>query len=163
MSPNEKHILNQVLITIGSINADYYGSPLYNFDCIGRLVLVKRMLAEIIDLDINDYLLPNESKFEGIDEYGYNNNREEWIKFIKPCLKDNLTDKEVKFLLETLLPTINKIPAVDDSDSACLRCAKRMVAEVAGYHDLKHYRLMYEDEVKPIYFKDYKASYYKNN
>lgn len=152
MSPNETSTLLSALNTLGGTQIDYhnYGKDsLYNFEVIGKVVVAKRVLAEILGLDINQYLLPGESEFEDGDD------KQDWQRFTSPSSSLELTLKEKTFLQKTLMPMLDKVSGVYDSDDACLRCVRRMIAEVSGYPDLSHYRLLREDNIKPLYFKQY--------
>lgn len=57
----------------------------------------------------------------------------------------------------TMSVVLDGIVGVHDADDACRRVVLREIAEVAGYPNLAHYRLLMETEVKPLYFKEYRV------
>lgn len=66
-------------------------------------------------------------------------------------------NKNERQSLMTLLDRLCYISGEQDADEACLRCARRRLAEVLGL-DLTDYRLMHEEvpAVRPIFYKHYK-------
>lgn len=155
MSLSEKEVLEKALSSLDGVNIDIYthyhsgAKERYDFTAIGKMMVVKRMLAEMLSKDLNDYLMPGESEATDDEEM------KDLFRFYNPMKNDNLEKKDKLFLLNTVLPMLDKLGGINDSDDACLRCAKRMIAEVAGYEFLNHYRLMREEDVKPLYYKNY--------
>lgn len=150
-----KEVLEKALMTIESTQIDYikydHKKPgAFNFEAIGKVILVKRMLAELIGADINHYLLPGEPVFEEGDD------KRDWIHFISP-IEDEPTSSQLNFLLNTLLPSCDGLSGIQDSDDACIRCFRRMIAEVAGYPELKHYGLLGKMKDEPLYYSGYQS------
>jgi hypothetical protein len=155
MSPLEKKVLASALNTLSSSFIDYYNynkeiKERFNFDKMGRAIMAKRMMAELLDVGfgINQYLLPGESPCEEDD------NPKDWYNFAKPSTSEKLTEKEKEYLKNTLLPIMNKLSGLNDSDDACLRVCTRKIAELAGYQPIGHYRLLGETGVEYKYVKE---------
>jgi len=66
-------------------------------------------------------------------------------------------NKNERQSLMELLERLKHIEGARDGDEACLRCARRHLAEVLGL-DLTHYRLMYEEipVTRKMFYKHYK-------
>jgi hypothetical protein len=111
---------------------------------IGKIIIIRRRLAELLGLNLSVNILPGEY-FDEEDPI-------EW-RFIAPSVEtEELSKDEMIFLKETLKIT-GGVGGCTDSDDACLRCARRMLAEVVEYEPLNHYRLLFEKEMKNIYYK----------
>lgn len=156
LSTSQKSVLKKALESLSHVQLDYYtyGNnrvEVYDYASIGKMVLAQRALAELLGEDINQYLLPGESPMDIEDGDDPN----DWQRFISSTETSELTPKEKKFILNTILPMLKNLGGIHDSDDASLRCAKRMIAEAAGYPELSHYRLLMEKDIKPLYYKNY--------
>lgn len=157
MSPEEKRVLSEALHSLNCSAIDYYNyhhsgkQNHYNFEVIGKVIFAKRFLAEMLDVgkDLNNYLLPGESQIDFED----GDNPEDWYNFCHKSISSELTEKEKTILINDVLSLLSGVSGINDGDDACLRCAKRMIAEVASYEPLSHFRLLFEKEVKPKYLK----------
>ena len=112
-----------------------------DFESLGRIMTVRRRLAEILGTNVlSEKLLPHED-----------------IEYVEPLLikhsemGESFTEDEKKEL-GYILQIARKIAGCNDSDDACLRCGTRMLAELVG-ENLHSYRLLYEKEVKPLYYQ----------
>lgn len=122
---------------------------LYNYRAIGKMVVAKRMIAELLGIP-HKYLMSGENWDEEEIEL------DATCRFATPSVPgEPLTRQEKQWLIDTVLVVLNGIGGLNDGDEACLRVATRRIAEVAGYPDLSHYRLLGEHTVKPIYFRAY--------
>lgn len=118
-----------------------------DYEVIGKVVAIRRMLAELLDLDLSQNMMPGEYIDDEEDEL----ERKYFEKSSE--VSEELTKMEI-IRINRILKISSNMRGLYDSDDACLRCARRMLAEVIDYEPLSHYRLMGErDEVKPIYYK----------
>lgn len=142
MNEKQKEVL---LKAYGSFDIE---TGYYDFEIIGKVVVIRRMLAELLQLDIYEHIMPGEyiDDEDGIQE----------LRFIKEKELSSKGEQSLTKSEESLLNHILKISTgmtgVTDADDACLRCARRMLAEVLGL-PLANYRLMAEQEVKPLYYR----------
>lgn len=157
MTADELHVLTSALDSLSSVQVDthvyahqkQYNESAYDYDVLGRQFMSKRLLAEFIGVP-NEHMLPgefyeDESDLEGLLLYTPSKRSSEG---------EPLTNAEKKWLQEKLLPMMHMLSGISDSDDAVLRCTRRRVAEAAG-SNLSSYRLLYENEVKPLYLKSY--------
>lgn len=157
MNADERQVLAAALDSLSNIQVDthvyshqkQYGENAYDYDVLGRQILSKRLLAEFIGVP-NEHMLPGEFYEDESDLEG--------LLLYTPAKRSGdgepLTHAEKKWLQEKLLPMMYFLSGLSDSDDAVLRCARRRVAEAAG-SNLSSYRLLYENEVKPLYLKSY--------
>lgn len=158
MNADERQVLMRALDSLSSVTVDthvyahqrQYNESAYDYDVLGRQILISRMLAEFVGIP-HEHLLPGEFYEDESDLPG--------LLVYTPTKRsaegEPLLDSEKKWLQANVLPVLNHVSGVSDSDDAVLRCVKREIAEVAGYPDLSRYRLMLENEVKPLYFNAY--------
>lgn len=157
MSPEERKILSRALYSLNCSAIDYYNyhnnekKQHYNFEVIGQIIFAKRFLAEMLDIgkELNNYLLPGEPQID----FKNGDNPEDWYNFCQKSVSSELTKKEKEILINDVLSLLSNVSGINDGDDACLRCAKRMIAEVANYEPLSDFRLLFEKEIKPKYFK----------
>jgi hypothetical protein len=156
VSPHEHQVLNQALDSLNNSFIDYYNSgekrengP-FDYESIGKVIVARRFLAELLGIteNFNFYLLPGES--EVILEEG--DNTEDWYNFTNKSTSENLTDQEKKTILEQILIPLDSVSGINDGDNACIRCARRMIAETIRFEPISKYRLMFEKEISPKYF-----------
>lgn len=159
MTSEERKVLMRALSSLSCVLVDTHiyashrvssGGEMYDYSGLGRQVMGKRLLAEIIGIP-QSYMLPgefyeDESDLPGLLMYTPDKRSAEG---------EPLINEEKKWLQTKLLPVLAHISGVSDSDDAVLRCIRREVAEVAGYPNLSHFRLLYEKTVGPLYFKSY--------
>lgn len=120
-----------------------------DYEFIGRIIVLRRILAELLGLDLSTHIMPGEyiDEDEKNQEYIY-------IDEKKLSLKgEQLLTKSEQLILNSVLEISYGISGVQDSDDACMRCARRMVAEVLGL-SLENYRLIGESNVTPKYYKN---------
>ena len=159
MLPSERTTLLKALDTLDGIRHDLHNynkdsKHSHNFTSLGSWLAARRMLAELLNLDINDYLLPGECNIDYLED-----DVDEYRVFTAPS--DNtspLSEKEKKFVLGTILPAIDNIMGLYDSDDACVRCLRRMLGEVVDRENLEKYRLLGEgrkkkEELSLLYYK----------
>lgn len=159
MTSNERDVLSHALQSLDSAAIDYWNPTGANYEAVGRAVMAKRALAEILARDTEDvarYALPGEY----IDEDA---------TFVDLChftypssVGTPLTVKEKTIIERKVLDVLQGVSGISDGDDACIRCAKRMIAEVLGITPLSRYRLMLENDVKPLYFKEYTPNEMEN-
>lgn len=125
----------------------------HDYEVIGKILVIRRMLAEILGLSLRDNVMPG----EGVDD-------DDDVQEKRFIGENDLSSNEEKSLtkseqnlLRQVLGVSKGMYGVTDGDDACIRCARRMIAEVAG-EPIEYYRLMMEKEVKPLYYKEYKKS-----
>jgi hypothetical protein len=159
MTPKEYSVLSDALqsLTVSVVDDHAYNHnrsqsdqiDSYNYRAIGKMVMGKRMLAELLARPFGN-LLPGETDDEE------DTTLDEMCRFINPSPHDRpLNNREKQFLINVVLIVLDGVGGLGDGDEACIRVAKRRIAEVAGYPDLGRYRLMMENEVKPLYFQEY--------
>lgn len=145
---NRYQILNSSLETLQTIEVMYD-----DYESIGRLIVARRYLAELLDKNLQDYVLPGESNLpEDKDDI--------FCHFIDTAFNaqtDEYTQAQM-MIVKNLIAIIRKIGGMSDSDDACLRCTVRMLAETLPEEDLSQYRLLYEKEIKNLYYLPQKAS-----
>lgn len=150
MNPKERKIIQKAYTSFKTIFIDYYSNSSskepFNFETLGKALIIHRMLVEFLQLDINQALLPGEIPFE--EEEGDDIN--DWLHFSSGASDSDLTSIEKDFLTR-ILEISNSLFGLNDSDNASLRCFRRMIAEVIHYQPLSHYRLLMEKEVKNLY------------
>lgn len=160
MTPNERAVLTEALHTLESVVVDHYMSDhqlsntpdLYDYRSVGKMVIGKRILSELLSQPFNN-LMPGEQYHEDVE---YDDHLEDFYRFTIPGdYNTPLTTTEKQFLISKLLGGLEGIGGLGDIDDACMRVARRQIAEVAGYPDLRRYRLLFESTVKPMYFHDY--------
>lgn len=141
MTPKQYEILKRAYESLDvSLDSDDYTA-------IGKLIVVRRKLAELLGVSIKNNPLPGEY-FDDEDDEELEN------RFINKSPQDTpLTENEKKFI-KHCLNLLSNVGGLSDSDDACLRCSTRMLAELCDYEPLAHYRLLYEKEVKRMYYKD---------
>jgi hypothetical protein len=123
----------------------------FDFEIIGKVMVIRRMLAELLCLNLLNHIMPGEYTDDDTglpDELRFIEEKELSTKGEQSLTKDE------QYLLEQVLRFSSGMSGLTDSDDACLRCARRMLAEVLG-KPLNGYGLMGERELKPIYYKDY--------
>lgn len=156
MTLDERRVLTSALASLSSIELDLHVYKLsdrrepYNFDVIGRVVMGRRLLAELLGVP-QHYMLPGEC----YDEESHPGDLNNFTPAILSKDEQPLNKKEKMWLQLVVLHTVSHINGLSDGDASSVRCIARKVAEVAGYSDLSHFRLMYEDVVKPLYLKSY--------
>jgi hypothetical protein len=150
MNQKERKIIQKAYESFKSTFIDYYSysntKTRFNFESLGKALIIHRMLVEFLQLDINQALLPGEFTFKKEED----DDIEDWIHFSSGASDSDLTTVEKDFLI-TILEISNSLSGLNDSDEACLRCFRRMIAEVIHYQPLSHYRLLMEKEVKNLY------------
>lgn len=140
MNNEQREIIRQAFFSFDvTVDSDDYIS-------MGKVLVVRKKLGELLGTHAREVLLPGES----YDEEDKNEPYE--YMFTEASGQEDLTEKEIKFL-KHVLEIASTISGCFDSDSACLRCACRMLAEVTNYEPLSHYGLLYETEVKRKYYK----------
>ncbi len=161
MTQEEFNVLSSALHTLKLIKFDFHiyknnnqNEPL-NFHSLGKIVYAKRVLNEALGLKIDqlhEVLLPGETNFDDEDD-----DINDWYQFTSPFTINNesLSLKEKKIIYKLVYLNIQNMCGISDSDDACLRCCKREIAEVLGL-PLKNNFLLFEKEVSPKYFKNYK-------
>lgn len=164
MTPREREILTRALSTLDNIQVDLHvyshastthrvrRDSLYDYEVLGRLMLGRRMLSELLGQQ-RKYLLPGEY----VDEEDFDDEVLEYVPFPRSKDDEPLTDNERRWMSKVLLVVLDGIAGVTDTDDACRRVLLREIAEVAGYPNLAHYRLLMESEVKPLFFEEYTA------
>lgn len=142
MNAKEHRALSLALDSFNNIMVDFN----YDLEQIGRHLLIRRKLCEIIGGDISNHLLPGES----LNEHG------EPLEhyFLGKSSSTNLTTEEKAWIKNNILLEMQKVWSLNEVDDACLRCSKRAIAEVIGEY-LTQYRLPFEKEIKPLYFKEH--------
>jgi hypothetical protein len=145
---NRYQILKSSLETLQTIEVMYD-----DYESIGRLMVARRYLAELLNENLQDYALPGESTLpEDKDDIA--------CHFIDTSFNhhtDKYTQSQI-MIVKNLMMIIRKIGGMSDSDDACLRCAVRMLAETLPEEDLSKYRLLYEKEVKNLYYLPQKVN-----
>lgn len=149
-------MLRSVLDTLSSTRIDlrvyrHTSKPdaleLYNYSSLGKSMLALRMLSELLCRQY-EFLLPG--------EYWDDDTTLDELRVYTPVDRSDydepLTDSEKRWLIQVLLVVMDGVGGIDDGDDACLRVARRKIAEVARYPNLSHYRLMMEDNVVPKFF-----------
>lgn len=157
MTDDEHQVLATALDSLSNVRVDthvyahqrQYNESAYDYDVLGRQMLSKRLLAEFVGVP-NEHMLPgefyeDESDLEGLMLYTPSK---------RSSVGEPLNYEEKKWLQEKLLPMMHFLSGISDSDDAVLRCTRRRVAETAG-SNLSSYRLLYENEVTPLYLKTY--------
>lgn len=156
MTGDERRILTSALSSLSSIEPDlhvYKASDRkepYDYDTLGRVIMGKRLLAELLGVP-QHHMLPGEY-------YDEESSLDDLSRFAPACRSEDgqpLNSKEKAWLQRVVLSTLSHIGGLSDADDGSLRCIKREVAEVSGYPDLSHFRLMYEKTVGPLYLKTY--------
>ena len=148
MNNKERQIIEKAYESFKTVFIDYYAyssKAQFNFESLGKALIIRRMLVEFLQLDINQALLPGEFFFDAQED-----NIEDWIRFSHGASSEDLTDEEKQFLT-TILTISDSLSGIHDGDDACLRCFSRMIAEVIHYQPISHYRLLMEKEVKNLY------------
>lgn len=168
MTPTERKVVSDALSGLDSVIVDDYVYPhvrldvkafgtaidLYDYRAHGKMVIGKRMLAELLGRP-QDYLLSGECYDE---EYADEDPISELCRFVDPSDTETpLSTKEKQWLIDTVLMVLDGIGGVGDGDQACMRVARRRIAEVAGHPELTWFRLMMEEDVNPLYFQEYQA------
>lgn len=161
MTSDERQVLERVLSSLDAVQVDTYvyshngrrnSDDAYNYDGLGRQLMGKRMIAELLGIP-QEHMLPGEFYEDESDLPDLH----VYTPAIRSGDDEPLTSTEKVWIQTILLPVLSHLSGLSDSDDAVLRCVRREVAEVAGYPNLSHYRLMLEKEVKPLFFRDYKA------
>lgn len=139
MTPKQYEVLKRSYDSLDvSLDPDDYTS-------IGKIIVIRRKIAELLGLNIKNNALPGEY-FDDEDE--------QENRFVNKSTQNiPLTENEKK-LIRHCLSLLSNVGGASDSDDACLRCATRMLAELCDYEPLAHYRLLYEKEVKKMYYKN---------
>ena len=120
-----------------------------DYEFIGKIIVIRRILAELLGLNLANHIMPGEyiDDEEPAQEYIYID-----IKKLSPKGEQLLTKSE-QSLLNQVLKISYGISGTKDSDDACMRCSRRMVAEVLGL-PLEKYRLLRENDITPKYYKN---------
>lgn len=156
MTADERLVLTYALSSLSSVELDLHVYKItdrretYNYDCIGRVAMGKRLLAELIGSP-HYHMLPGEY-------YDDDSSPEELLTFTPTVRSEDgqpLNRKEKEWLQRVVLSTLSHIHGLTDADAGSLRCISRRVAEVSGYPDLGRFSLLYEDQVKPLYLQSY--------
>lgn len=159
MTETEHKVLRSVLDTLSGTKIDLHvyrhtskpdALELYNYGSLGKTLLALRMLSELLGRQFY-FLLPGEY----CDDDTTLDDLRVYTPGDRSDFDEPLTNSEKRWLIQVLLVVMNGVSGIDDGDDACLRVARRKVAEVAGYPFLNHYRLMMEDTVKPKFFFEY--------
>lgn len=156
MNTEERRILTSALSSLSAIEIDLHvykasdRKEVYDYDVLGRIIMGKRLLAELLGVP-QHHMLPGEY----YDEESSPDDLSHYTPAIKSEDGQPLNSKEREWLQRVVLSTVSHIHGLSDGDDGSLRCIKREIAEVAGYPDLSRFRLMYEKDVKPLYLKSY--------
>lgn len=155
MTNEERRALSNALDSLSRIAVDPYvcnshrnmSQERYDYSAVGRQLLAMRMMAELVNAP-QMHMLPGEFYEDETDS-------PELYRFVPQQVwygNEPLDDVGKGWLVSVLLPMLNPLVGMNDSDNASLRCVRRAIAEVADIPNLHEYQLMYEHTIKPLFF-----------